>query len=52
MNEEREDHTVSVYQNEMGQTWAWECSCLDEADEFEDEESASDSADQHVLGNS
>lgn len=50
--DESETHTTRVYQNEMGQTWAWECSCLDEADEFEDEESAQDDADQHTLGRS
>jgi hypothetical protein len=41
-----DEHNTTVYPNENG-TYAWECSCGDEADEFEDFDAADTNADEH-----
>lgn len=41
----RSSHVTTVYDHTWG--WAWECTCGEEADEYEDRDAADVAADEH-----
>jgi hypothetical protein len=45
-----DEHETTVVENHNG-TYGWECSCGDEADEFEDFDAADTDADEHRQNN-
>ena len=46
-----EEHNTVIVANSNG-TFGWQCSCGDEADEFEDEDAADTDADEHRFSHS